>query len=145
MAPPNSVRFRALGILVGVWTCGLLLGACSGPPPASTGRSSEEEPSPRVYHVQLRLTEDKTRAAQTLGRAEQWWREQPPADRPPLAEGPRSSETPVTIAWKAPFYRVRLGPFATETRAEAVLDAARPTFPDAFIAPDRADAPDERR
>lgn len=145
MTPPNAVRFRALGVLVGVWVSGMLLSACSGPAPESTGRSPEGAPSTRVYHVQLRLTADKTRAAQTLGRAEQWWREQPPADSPPLTQGARSSRTPVTIAWKAPFYRVRLGPFATETQAEAVLDAARPTFPDAFVAPDRADAPSEKR
>lgn len=145
MALPNALRFWALGLLIGVWVGGMLLGACSGPAPESTGRSSEGEPGTRIYHVQLRLTEDKARAARTLGRAEQWWREQAPADRPPLAKSAPSANAPVTIVWKAPFYRVRLGPFAAEAQAEAVLDAARPAFPDAFVAPGRPQtAPQER-
>ena len=144
MTRPNALRIRALSILVGM--AGMLLGACSGPAPESTtGQSPEVEPGTRIYHVQLRLTEDKARAAETLGRANQWWRERPPADRPPLVQGTRASGSPVTIAWKAPLYRVRLGPFATETQAEAVLDAARPAFPEAFVAPDRAATPAQKR
>ncbi len=136
----NALRIRGLSILVGVG--GVLLGACSGPAPESTGQPPEVEPGARIYYVQVRLTEDKGRATEALGRAERWWRERPPADRPPLVQGTSSSGRPVTITWKAPLYRVRLGPFATETQAEAVLDAARSAFPDAFIAPDRAEAPE---
>ena len=145
MAPPNAHRYRALGLLIGAWVGGMLLGACSGPAPESTDQSLMVEPGARIYHVQLRLTEDKAQAAETLGRAERWWRERPLADRPPLVQGTSSSGRPVTITWKAPLYRVRLGPFATETQAEAVLDAARPTFPDAFVAPDRAEGSDQKR
>ncbi|WP_263820982.1 SPOR domain-containing protein [Salinibacter sp.] len=143
MALPNALPVRVLSILAGVCISGMVLGACSGP--GSTGRSSEGEPGTRIYHVQLRLTEDKGRATEALGRAERWWRERPPADRPPLVQGTSSSGRPVTITWKAPLYRVRLGPFATETQAEAVLDAARPAFPDAFVAPDRPEAAPRER
>ena len=143
MALPNALPVRVLSILAGVCISGMVLGACSGP--GSTGRSSEGEPGTRIYHVQLRLTEDKGRAAEALGRASRWWRERPPADRPPLVRGTSSSGRPVTITWKAPLYRVRLGPFATETQAEAVLDAARPAFPDAFVAPDRPEAAPRER
>ena len=143
MALPNALPVRVLSILAGMCISGMVLGACSGP--GSTGRSSEGEPGTRIYHVQLRLTEDKGRATEALGRAERWWRERPPADRPPLVQGTSSSGRPVTITWKAPLYRVRLGPFATETQAEAVLDAARPAFPDAFVAPDRPEAAPRER
>ncbi len=138
--PTRDSMLRALWTLGFVCLGGGLIGACSGPAPESTGPSSEARSDARHYHVQLRLTEEKARATETLGRATRWWREQSPADRPPLVQKARSSETPVTIAWKAPFYRVRLGPFATEPQAEAVLDAARSAFPDAFVAPSRPDA-----
>ncbi|MCS3644674.1 SPOR domain-containing protein [Salinibacter ruber] len=143
MPLPNALPVRVLTVLAGVWMSGMVLGACSGP--GSTGRSSEGEPGTRIYHVQLRLTEDKGRATEALGRASRWWRERPPAERPPLVQGTSSSGRPVTITWKAPLYRVRLGPFATETQAEAVLDAARPAFPEAFVAPNRAAAPTQKR
>ncbi|MCS3750505.1 hypothetical protein GGQ19_001674 [Salinibacter ruber] len=143
MPLPNALPVRVLTVLAGVWMSGMVLGACSGP--KSTGRSSEGGPGARIYYVQLRLTEDKGRATEALGRASRWWRERPPADRPPLVQGTSSSGRPVTITWKAPLYRVRLGPFATETQAEAVLDAARPAFPEAFVAPDRAAAAAQKR
>jgi len=143
MASPVAFRFLALIGLIGAGMGGLLLGACSGPAPESTGQPPKVEPGTRIYYVQLRLTEDKGRATEALGRAERWWRGHPPADRPPLVQEASSSGRPVTITWKAPLYRVQLGPFATETQAEAVLDAARSAFPDAFIAPDRAEAPEQ--
>lgn len=90
-----------------------------------------------MYHVQLQLTDDKDRAAAVLGRAQQWWQKQPPSEHPSLMDDAPSSDPPVTMVWKAPFYRVRLGPFATEEQAETVLEAARPTFSEAFVAPAR--------
>lgn len=117
----------------------LLLGACSAPGPASDPTNPES--GTRVYHVQLQLTEDKDRAVQTLNQALRWWEQQPASERPPLVRGVQSSETPATIKWKAPLYRVRLGPFASEQQAETVLEAARSAFPEAFVAPDRLEAP----
>lgn len=145
MPVPNSPLFRTLYALIGVWMAGSFLVSCSGPAPESTSQSPEVEPGARIYHVQLGLTEDKNQAHETLGRAERWWNKQPSADRPPLAQGTQSSNSPVTIKWKTPFYRVRLGPFATEEEAQTVLDAANSAFPDAFVVPDRAQAAAQKR
>lgn len=112
-----------------------LFGACSGP----HSESAEEESETRLYHVQLQLTEDKDRAVEILSHAQQWWTEQPSSERPPLATTPPSSKKPITIKWRAPFYRVRLGPFATKQEAETVLEAAKTSFPDAFVSPERVD------
>ena len=117
----------------------VFLGGCSGPAPSAD--SSGTEPGSRRYYVQLQLTEDKDRAEAILSQGLRWWNQQPASSRPSLVENARSSDTAVSIKWQAPFYRVRIGPFATEQQAETVLKEARPTFPDAFVAPERADAP----
>jgi len=134
----RDATLRALCALGVVCLAGGLLGACSGPAPSSKAPTPNAESEDRIYHVQLRLTDDKDRAVQAQGRAQQWWAQQPAADRPPLLDDTPSSDPPVTITWKAPFYRVRLGPFATEAQADSVLAAAQSAFPDAFVAPDRA-------
>lgn len=115
--------------------------ACSGPGPSQPGDRTGAKAEGRVYHVQLQLTDDKQQAAAVLGRAQRWWQEQPPSKHPSLVEDVPSSDPPVTMVWKAPFYRVRLGPFATEEQAETVLDAARQTFSEAFVAPERIENP----
>ena len=117
----------------------VFLGGCSGPAPSAD--SSGTEPGSRGYYVQLQLTEDKDRAEAILSQGLRWWNQQPASSRPSLVEDARSSDTAVSIKWQAPFYRVRIGPFATEQQAETVLKEARPTFPDAFVAPERANAP----
>ena len=117
----------------------VFLGGCSGTAPSAD--SSGTEPGSRGYYVQLQLTEDKDRAEAILRQGLRWWNQQPASSRPSLVENARSSDTAVSIKWQAPFYRVRIGPFATEQQAETVLKEARATFPDAFVAPERADAP----
>lgn len=109
-----------------------LVAACSGPQPKTDSTSAV-----RVYRVQLQMTEDKKEATRLRRRAQQWWENQPPSERPPLAKNAPTQGSPVVIDWKPPFYRVRIGPFATRRRADSVLKAARPTFPEAFIAPKR--------
>lgn len=117
--------------------------SCTGPQP--TGRDGPTPPDgprwedgqriERVYHVQLAMSDVKSDADRTVGRAMTWWDALPASERPaPLA----SAETlPLDVAWKAPLYRVRLGPFVSRERADAVLQSVRPTFPDAFVAPER--------
>lgn len=122
---PDLVRSSC--VLVGAF---LLALSCTGPQP----QAPEKEDETRVYHVQLQMTEEKDRADQTLGQALKWWKELSSSKQPPLAE---SEESPVHIEWKAPLYRVRLGPFATREQAETVLTEARSAFPDAFIAPEQ--------
>lgn len=126
----SAIR-RAIGILL----CGGLILGCSGP---QVGDEEEErEPPDRVYHVQLDMSEEKAQAVRVRSRAEQWWENQPASARPPFVRGASSSDRAVSIEWRAPFYRVRLGPFAQREQADSVLAAARPTFPDAFVAPER--------
>lgn len=81
------------------------------------------------------MTDAKSDADQTVGRAMTWWESLPASERPePLVS---AGSLPVDVAWRAPFYRVRLGPFVSRDRAAAVLAAVRDAFPDAFIAPER--------
>ena len=138
---PRSVP-PVLRIVTGILLGAMSLGACSAPSPPSS-----EKPSPpaQVYHVQLQLTEDKDQAVATLGRAQRWWKEQPASTRPPLVEETKSSNTPVTIKWKAPFYRVRLGPFANKKQAERVLTDVQSAFPDAFVAPSQVSSRNGRQ
>jgi cell division septation protein DedD len=112
----------------------VLLGlSCSGPSPDDT---ASEEPRPnraRGYHVQLDMTKKKDTANQVLGRALEWWRAngRETGIRPSAA----SSASPVTVVWRAPLYRIRIGPFATKSRADSVLHAAQSAFPGAFVRP----------
>ena len=128
-----------LRVVTAILLGAVFLGGCSGPAPSAD--SSGTEPGSREYYVQLQLTEDKDRAEAILSQGLRWWNQQPASSRPSLIEDARSSDTAVSIKWQAPFYRVRIGPFATEQQAETVLKEARSTFPDAFVAPERADAP----
>ena len=128
-----------LRIVTAILLGAVFLGGCSGPAPSAD--SSGTEPGSRRYYVQLQLTEDKDRAEAILSQGLRWWNQQPASSRPSLVEDARSSDTAVSIKWQAPFYRVRIGPFATEQQAETVLEEAQSTFPDAFVAPERVDAP----
>ena len=116
------------------WCClmALLLsaGGCTGP--QSAGGADE---STRMYHVQVRMTEDKAEAERTLGAVLDWWNQSAPANLPEPVETEQAS--PVDIAYRTPLYRVRLGPFASRTEAETVLAAAQEAYPDAFVVPAR--------
>lgn len=127
---------RLCQIVASMLLCAGLLLACSGPRSGSTKTESETTVQ-RVYRVQLRMTEEKTEAVQARSRATRWWKNRPASERPPIAHTGPAESSAVTIDWKPPFYRVRLGPFATRQQAEAVLQAARSVFPDAFVAPKR--------
>ncbi len=47
-----------------------------------------------------------------------------------------AEEAPVYLAWKQPYYRVRLGNFATRDEAQQALYLVGERFPEAFIVPD---------
>lgn len=125
------------------WLVVLVLGgglACSGPQATQDGGRPEPGAAPegreveRVYRVQIGLFDDKSAAEQTVREAVEWWTSVPRADQPaPL----RDADTlPVDVYWKAPYYRVRIGPFSARDRAERMLDVTQRRFPDAFIAPE---------
>ena len=134
-APEPTLRPVQTGLLLTVILFGLLATGCTSPREASDDRGGEGERVQRVYHVQIRMTERKAVADRTLGAAMAWWRGRPAAERPrPLAG---IDTLPITIAWRPPLYRVRVGPFASRSRAEVLLDVIDAEYPDAFIAPQR--------
>lgn len=116
-----------VGMLVGTLLLGL---SCSGPSP-----DSARETESRRYLVQLDRADDKDVANRTLGEALQWWKTHADAVEPSPLAGP--SDSPVTMIWRAPLYRVRVGPFASQAAADSVLQLARPAFPNAFVHPER--------
>ena len=132
-----SAAFCGIGLLS-------LVLSCSGPSPATRGASETEKRPARVYHVQLDMTTDKATADQVLTDALEWWRGHAASLQPePLPSATDTGGGPAQISWKAPRYRVRLGPFASQAEAQTVLDAVRPSFPEAFVAPERRRSPDE--
>ena len=100
-----------------------------------TGGGPEADRPSRVYHVQIGTVESKTTADQRVARALSWF-ESTPDDTLPDVLAFRSKLS-VNVRWKPPFYRVRVGPFRSRADADAVLQACREVFPDAFIAPER--------
>jgi len=86
---------------------------------------------------------DKAKANRALTEALDWWNRHAMSLQPDPLPSASSGEAPAQISWKAPRYRVRLGPFASQAEAQTVLDAVRPSFPEAFVAPERRRSPDE--
>jgi cell division septation protein DedD len=75
--------------------------------------------------VQVQATDSKADADATAARAASWWSEVAPED----------GEADVLVVWQAPYYRVRLGPFASRADAQRALDRLRERFPNAFLVP----------
>lgn len=123
--------------------CCLALAGCVPPREAtrerdpSTSAPRTSEASPRMvqgFRVQIHLTPEKTSADAYVAEALAWWRGLAPQARPaPLRS---AAELPVEVAWRAPYYRVRVGAFPSREGAEATLAALRGRFPDAMLVPD---------
>ena len=102
----------------------------------ATTEDAAEAPPTRAYRIQVETTDDRAAANATVRRLTDWWAALPPAEQPAgLAEPEFAPE----IVWQPPYYRVRVGVFATRAAAEDALAALRQKFPDAFVA--RAAAP----
>ena len=127
-------NFIGGGVLVGLVLLGL---SCSGPSPDESAPETRPDRS-RGYHVQLDMTKKKEDANQILGRALQWWKTH--SDGVEVRPAAASSASPVTVVWRAPLYRVRIGPFSTKAQADSVLQAVRSAFPGAFVRPARPSA-----
>jgi len=124
MARPLLAPLRLL-LLLG--TGGLVV-ACSG---SHTGENQpRRSPEEAVHYVHLRMTEDKGVAENALEAAVAWWSQE--QGRLPQPD-PLAGSSPLEIHWRAPMYRVRLGPFQRRAEAEAVVEAAQSSFPNAFI------------
>ena len=91
--------------------------------PDAPPEEEEEEapPGPRTvqgFRIQILTTQDKAAADERAAEAEAAW------------------GTPVEVAWKAPYYRVRVGAFASRSAAQSTLGAVQQQYPDAFLVPD---------
>lgn len=125
--------------------CCLLLAACAGPregtreapplpPPPEPPAAGPVTRTLQGFRIQLVTTPEKDAADAYVEQAIDWWAALPAGRRPDyLATG---NELDVKIAWRQPYYRVRVGSFASRAEAEAALEAVRARFPDAFIVPD---------
>jgi len=131
------MRSRAtvgLGALIGAL---VLAVSCSGPSPDAAEETGAADRS-RRYHVRLDMTEQKEAANRTLGRALEWWNAHSEAvSARPLGA---ADDSPVAVVWRAPLYRIQIGPFPSRAQADSVLEIARSTFPDAFVSPARTGA-----
>ena len=116
------MRYAAAGITL------LLLAVLAG---CTSTENTADEPPVRAFRIQVQTTADKGAADATVGRLMDWWTELPPSDRPPaLADQGFEPE----VVWRPPYYRVRVGRFASRDAATDALATLRQEFPDAFVA-----------
>lgn len=109
-----------------------LLASCTAP------ETAREEPAEqRPYRIQVHMTSDKGEADRVLTRVRSWWEELPEEARPAPLE---DSGLQPDIVWQQPYYRVRIGQFATREAAEEALAAVKEAFDGAFIARERVAA-----
>ena len=103
--------------------------------PRGAGTPASTEPAEPVvrqvegYRVQVFTSSNRVTADAARDRAVAWW-----------ARARRRSGAPemldATIVYLQPYYRVRLGGFASEAEADAALAFVRGEYPEAFLVPD---------
>ncbi len=124
-------------LLAGAALC-LLLSACSGgreaavPPPTPPPKPAPVTRTVQGFRIQILTTPEKAAADRQAGQAESWWSTLPPGERSPYL-GQRALL--VDVAWKQPYYRVRLGAFASRAEARQALATVKRRFPGAFLVP----------
>lgn len=109
---------------------GVMAGRVVIPDPA--GPPAPQEPQPQQvegFRVQIFSSASRPSAENVRAEAVQWW------------EGAQSAagapdEMEVQVAYLQPYYRVRMGAFATREEAEAALALVRRQYPEAFLVPD---------
>jgi hypothetical protein len=88
----------------------------------------------RGFRLQLFSTQDKAAADQFVEDAMTWWRSaKESGGASPLYQ---TDQPPVYIFYRQPYYRVRMGNFATRDQAQRVLGTVMQRFPAASIVPD---------
>ena len=100
--------------------------------PARAGAPAPTERTPRQvdgYRVQILSSNNRTSAESARDAAAAWWA------RARGRSGAPAGLDPI-VAYLQPYYRVRLGAFASEDEAEAALAFVRTEYPDAFLVPD---------
>lgn len=101
-------------------------GAAPAPAPPSDGEPREVD----GYRVQVFSSNSRDSAERVRTQATSWW--QGARSR---AGAPASLEA--RVVYLQPYYRVRLGAFATREEADAALQLVRNEFPEAFLVADR--------
>lgn len=119
--------------IYGIVLLAIGLAGCQSTAPTtnSAGDATVEEEMPaRAFFVQVGMADTRAAAESTWQAVAAWWNalDTPPA---PLR---RYEDPPARVVWKAPMYRVRVGPLASRSEAEVVQAALRDRFSDAFIA-----------
>lgn len=84
------------------------------------------------FRIQISSTVEKDDAVVAEEAAQQWWRGE---DRTAVA-GLSGQELPVYIVYRQPYYRVRIGNFASRAEAERAATIVQRRFPGSFIVPD---------
>jgi hypothetical protein len=82
------------------------------------------------FRIQVFSSDSRDAAESVRAQAEAWWR-----DARSQAGAP--GDLSPTVAYLQPYYRVRLGGFASRDEAERALAFVRPRFPEAFLVPDQ--------
>lgn len=127
-----AVLFLALGLS--------LFAACSGPSSTTGEEPTPGEGAPETrtvegFRIQIYTTSEKDEADEKTEEALSWWQEVPGRQRPPRLAS--EDELFLDVAWRAPYYRVRLGRFTSRPEAQDALAFVKERFPEAFIVPDR--------
>jgi cell division septation protein DedD len=107
----------------------LALAGCRTPRSAAVPDDAPAD-SP-TFLVQVAGLDDRDAAQEVALDVGAWW------DAQGAALSERPDEVEVAVVWRAPLYRVRLGPFATQAAAQAARTRLQETYPDAFLVPAR--------
>ena len=106
----------------------LLEGKVSSQPVSRTGSG---------YRIQIYSSQDKRASDRQVEQAVAWWREQLRAGLLDDIYVDDPSPPPVYQDFRQPYYRVRLGNFASRAEAQDMLRMTEQRFPRAFIVPDK--------
>ncbi len=105
------------------------------PPQLMTGKQAAGiATSMQGFRVQVAQTDDKSGADAIVADAVAWWRDS--RDRTDLPALFAVEDPPVYIVYKAPYYRVRIGDFATRGEAMKASQIMRTRFSAAAVVPD---------
>lgn len=89
------------------------------------------------YRVQVFSTQNKAEADAKVDALIAWWRSRDSAGDLDGVYPGSEDEPPVYLAFRQPYYRVRVGNFATRAEARAFQGYIERSFPGAFVLPDR--------